>query len=98
VALESYSVLTRLPPPHRVAAGLVGEFLAATFREPALTLPSRQQTSLVELAIGEGVTGGGIYDALVAATAKHAGATLLTRDHRAVPVYEVVGAAYELLE
>jgi predicted nucleic acid-binding protein len=97
VALESYSVLTRLPPPHRVAPRLVGELLEAYFPEPAVTLPGRDQASLLKLAIEAGVTGGAIYDALVAATAKHAGATLLTRDLRAIPVYDVVGAEYELL-
>lgn len=33
-ALESYSVLTRLPPPHRVAAGLARSFLRSRFTEP----------------------------------------------------------------
>lgn len=97
VALEAYSVLTRLPPPHRFAAALVETLLAAHFSEPPLTLPGRQQTALIELAVEAGVTGGAIYDALVAATAKHAGATLLTRDRRARAIYEVVGVNFELV-
>jgi len=97
-ALETYSVLTRLPPPHRFAPGLVGELLAAQFPEPLLTLPGRQHESLIAIAVEAGVTGGAIYDALVAATAKHAGATLLTRDRRAIPVYELVGASFEFVE
>ncbi len=97
VAIESYSVLTRLPPPHRFARRLVGELLAAHFPEPLLILPGRQQASLIELAIEAKVTGGAIYDALVAATAKHAGATLLTRDRRAISVYELVGASFEFV-
>lgn len=97
VALETYSVLTRLPPPHRFPPGLVGDLIAAHFPGAPLTLPGRQQASLIALAIESGVTGGAIYDALVAATAKHAGATLLTRDSRAIPIYERIGAAFELV-
>ncbi len=97
VAIESYSVLTRLPPPHRFASRLVGELLAAHFPEPMLILPGRRQALLIELAIEANVTGGAIYDALVAATAKHAGATLLTRDKRAISVYELVGASFEFV-
>ena len=97
VALETYSVLTRLPPPHRFPPNLVGDLLAAHFPGAPLTLPGRQQASLIALAIESGVTGGAIYDALVAATAKHAGATLLTRDLRAIPIYERVGAVFELV-
>lgn len=37
-ALETYSVLTRLPPPHRAAAGLVRDFLSARFSRPLLRL------------------------------------------------------------
>jgi predicted nucleic acid-binding protein len=44
-----------------------------------------------------GITGGSLYDALVAATTRHAGATLLTRDRRAVRVYEALGARYQLV-
>ena len=97
VALETFSVLTRLPPPHRFAAGLVEALLAAHFPEPPLVLPGDQQTSLIKLAAEAGVTGGAIYDALVAATAKHSGATLLTRDLRARSIYELVGVSFEFV-
>ncbi len=98
VALESFSVLTRLPPPHRAPADLVAEFLAASFPDAPLTLPGRAQLALVGQAARAGLAGGAIYDALVGATARHAGATLLTRDRRAIPTYEAVGAAVELLD
>ena len=48
-------------------------------------------------AADTGLAGGAIYDALIAATARHAGATLLTRDRRARPVYERVGVRHELV-
>jgi len=98
VAIESYSVLTRLPPPHRAAADVVGAFLRARFSDPPLTLPGRKQASLLTHASDEGIIGGAIYDALVGATARHAGATLLTRDRRAIRVYETIGVAYKLVE
>ena len=44
-----------------------------------------------------GITGGGLYDVLIAATAKHAEATLLTRDRRATRVYEALGAAFQMV-
>lgn len=43
------------------------------------------------------VTGGATYDALVASTAKAAGATLLTRDRRVVRKYDLLQVEYELL-
>ena len=38
-----------------------------------------------------------VYDALIAATVRHAGARLLTRDRRAANTYERFGVEYELL-
>jgi hypothetical protein len=40
-ALETYSVLTRLPPPHRAPGDLVREFLLARFPEPLLRMSAR---------------------------------------------------------
>ena len=37
-ALETYSVLTRLPPPHRTSGKVVRDFLAAWFQQPLLRL------------------------------------------------------------
>lgn len=97
VVLESYSVLTRLPPPHRAPAGVVEEFLARRFPGELLLLPGNHHRTLVGTSADGGITGGAVYDALVAATAKHAGATLLTRDRRATRTYEAVGVRYRLV-
>ena len=97
VIVETYSVLTRLPPPHRVPAPIAAAFLRERFPGPPLALPGASQRDLVDFAAGAGLLGGAIYDALVAATARHASATLLTRDRRAIPVYEAVGVRFELL-
>ena len=50
-----------------------------------------------EAVADRGITGGAVYDALVAATAMNAKATLLTRDHRAARTYEAVGVRYRLI-
>jgi len=96
VLIETYSVLTRLPPPHRAASSIVVEFLERNFPAPPLALSGEGHRSLVRLAATGTLTGGSIYDALVAATAKEADALLLTRDRRAAAVYDVVGVRYEL--
>lgn len=90
-ALEVYSVLTRLPAPHRAPAGQVLAFLEAAFPEPWLVLPGLEQASLMGRLVALGITGGGTYDALIGATALSAGATLITRDRRARTVYDQIG-------
>ena len=97
VLIEAYSVLTRLPPPHRAPADLVATFLTERFPEAPLVLPPTVYADLVAAAAVEGVTGGAIYDALIAATARHAGATLLTRDQRARVVYERMKVSHDLV-
>jgi predicted nucleic acid-binding protein len=97
VLLESYSVLTRLPPPHRAPADLVVAFLAERFTKTPLALPARMHLRLVERAVAAGIAGGSIHDALIAATALHAKARLLTRDRRAVPTYERLKVDYEFI-
>lgn len=97
VLLEAYSVLTRLPPPHRADPSLVVEFLRSRFPDVPLTLPAADCRDLVAEAASAGIEGGAIYDALIAATARAARATLLTRDRRAVPVYEALGASHRFV-
>lgn len=97
VLVEAYSVLTRLPPPHRAPADLVATFLAERFPEAPLVLPARAHLDLVVASARSGLAGGAIYDALIAATVRHAGATLLTRDDRARSVYERMQVAFEMV-
>lgn len=97
VLIESYSVLTRLPAPHRSPPGLVATFLEESFPQAPLGLAPAPLRALPRAAVAAGVSGGAIYDALIAETVKHAGATLLTRDRRAVVTYERLGVRYELL-
>jgi predicted nucleic acid-binding protein len=97
VLVESYSVLTRLPAPHTAAAATVGEFLRDRFSATPLILPANGYRRLLDAVQAAGISGGAIYDALIAATAKGANAMLLTRDRRAVATYEKIGARYELI-
>ncbi|GAB7141931.1 type II toxin-antitoxin system VapC family toxin [Mycobacterium riyadhense] len=96
-ALETYSVLTRLPPPHRVEPVAVHGYLADVTSSEYLTLDARSHRDLIDLLAEHGVTGGATYDALVGLTAKAAGATLLTRDVRAVTTYERLRLEFELV-
>lgn len=95
-ALETYSVLTRLPPPHRVTGGVVRDFLAARFPPPFLRLSEDEYLSFIRELPNHGVGGGASYDALVAATAACRNAALFTCDRRAVPVYERYGVSIRL--
>ncbi len=95
---ESYSVLTRLPPPHRAAPEIIHEFLKARFRSPWLTLSPSDAEALVPALVANGITGGATYDAIVARTARAAGATLATCDVRAVRTYESLGVHYSVVE
>lgn len=96
-ALETYSVLTRLPPPHRAAAGLVRDFLAARFPRPLLRLGPAAFRAFVLGLPERQIAGGAAYDALIAATAVANGAVIVTCDRRAVPVYERYEVRVEVL-
>jgi predicted nucleic acid-binding protein len=52
---------------------------------------------LLDVAAAERIAGGALYDAVVAATAREAGATLITLDRRAVPTYQLLGVGYRLV-
>lgn len=96
-ALETYSVLTRLPPPHRAPADVVRDFIAVRFPAPLLRLSARDYKKfLLDLQQHE-IAGGAAYDALVAATAVSHSAELLTCDRRAAPVYEKYGVRSRML-
>jgi predicted nucleic acid-binding protein len=96
-AVETYSVLTRLPPPHRVVPVVVHAYLTDLTSSDYLTLDARSHRGLIDHLAEHNITGGATYDALVGLTAKAAGATLLTRDLRAVRTYERLRVEFELV-
>jgi len=65
-ALECYSVLTRLPPPHRVSGALARDFLSLRFTEPLLALDPADHLALIDRLVDGAITGGATYDGLVA--------------------------------
>lgn len=96
-ALEAYSSMTRLPEPFRAEPGIVAEYLRRTFPGQRLTMPEDQQRTLPGRLSELGIVGGQAYDALIALTARSAGARLLTLDRRATQTYERCGVEAELL-
>lgn len=95
-AFETFSVLTRLPPPARRTPAAVGRLLAANFPETR-HLSSRVAAGLISRLADQGLAGGAVYDALVAATAAEHRLALATRDRRARDVYRALGVDVELL-
>lgn len=96
-AFELVSTLTRLPEPFRTDAEPALQFLDRRGRGEWLTLDPRAAATALRSAVAAGIRGGSVYDALVAAAAHAAKATLLTLDRRAEPTYRALGVRYELL-
>jgi predicted nucleic acid-binding protein len=96
-ALETYSVLTRLPPPHRAAGEVVRDFLRARLKRPPLRLSSKAHREFLLTLPEHGIAGGAVYDALVAATAAEHGAELLSCDRRAAATYERFGIRFDMV-
>jgi hypothetical protein len=96
-ALEAFSVLTRLPAAQRMAPGLVAEFLRETFHGEPLVLSASAMGALVGDLHERGITGGAVYDGLVAMSARAHDAELLSFDRRAAETYLRCGVTFRLL-
>lgn len=97
VVVESYSVLTRLPPARRVPPPLVSAFLDHHFPAAVPRLGYPGSDAVLGSALPAGISGGAVYDLVVALTAARADATLLSLDRRATSTYETAGIRFELL-
>jgi predicted nucleic acid-binding protein len=96
--LETYSVLTRLPAPHRIAPDDASTYLEmALGKHPIASLSAAEQRTLVSTCAERGIAGGSIYDALIAATCVDAKLSLLTLDTRARQTYALIGADHTVL-
>ena len=93
---ETFSILTRLPPPARRPPDVVAQLLVQNFPDSLYLTPGRA-ASLIDALGGAGIAGGSVYDALVGATAVEHGLKLATRDHRALVSYRALGVDLELL-
>ena len=95
-AFETFSVLTRLPPPARRTPAVVAHLLAANF--PASRFLSAEGTQrLLGTLVDAGIAGGSVFDALVGAAAAEHDIVLVTRDRRATDTYRALGVTVEVL-
>jgi predicted nucleic acid-binding protein len=97
--VESYAVLTRLPPPHRLSTHDAHRLIQTSFVENGrvIALEGRAYRVLLAAMAAEGIAGGRAYDAVIAECAPRAGGDAAhlqrgrfralcgsrTRDHRA---------------
>jgi predicted nucleic acid-binding protein len=86
---EVYSVLTRLPPPHRLSREQALFFVEQIVqRVEPVALEADEYLATIRKAVADGVPGGRIYDALHVACARKAGADVIytwdLQDFRAV--------------
>lgn len=95
-AVETYAVLTRLPPPLRVDPTTACTLLRSAFGDPCWPKADVLR-DLVGALAERGVVGGAAYDAVVALAADGSDRTLLTRDRRAERTYQAMAVRYELI-
>ncbi len=95
-AFETFSVLTRLPPPARRTPATVARLLAASFPHSRFLGAKAAGSLLARLETIE-IAGGAVYDALVGAVANEHGLPLATRDRRALETYRALDVRVELL-
>ena len=95
-AFETFSVLTRLPPPARRTPSAVAHLLAVDFPHSRFLGAKAAAALLGDLHL-LGIAGGAVYDALIGATASEHGLTLATRDRRALETYRVLEVSVEVL-
>jgi predicted nucleic acid-binding protein len=95
-AFETFSVVTRLPPPLRRTPKATQALLARNFPWSRFLGATAAQQLLARLA-GAGIAGGAVYDALVGAVALEHRLRLATRDRRAIETYRALGVDLEIL-
>ncbi len=95
-ALETYSVLTRLPGDARLSLDDAATLIAERF-DSIIAFAADQAGLLIRTLSHKGIGGGAVYDALIGLTAQQAGGTLLTRDSRARATYLAIGVDHEVL-
>ena len=95
-AFETFSVLTRLPPPARRTPATVARLLTANFPHSRFLDADAAAALLAELHTA-GIAGGAVYDALVGAAAKEHDIVLATRDRRALDAYRALDVRLEVL-
>jgi len=90
VAFETTAALSRMPKVSG-SPDVVLSWLERRFPAAWLTLPARATRQSLHAAVGSGIRGGSLYDALIAATAAHHKHTLVSADQRAALAYAAIG-------
>lgn len=95
-AFETFSVLTRLPPPSRQTAMAAHRLMMFNFPGTRFLSSAAATELIAELARAD-IAGGSVYDPLVGAAAREHGLKLVTRDSRALGIYRALGVEVETL-
>lgn len=96
VLLETYSWLTGQGAGVSFRPEAARAVLEA-LRLEIVQLPAEGYLKLIDRFASRQRSGAAIYDAQIAATAKHHGLKLLSRDRRAAATYDIIGVDYELI-
>ena len=98
VAIETYSVLTRLPSRGRADATTAVTALDERLPLTYVTLDASSYAKTPGRLAAAGVSGGATYDGLIALTALEHDLELVSRDRRAARSYRALGVRFTLLE
>ena len=67
---EAYSILTRLPPPYRISPANVDRLLSENLTQfTKVSLTAEDYQTVIRKVVQLNISGGGIYDALIAQAA-----------------------------
>lgn len=92
-SIEAFSVLTRLPVVDRVSSHEARALLRSNFA--AVVWPgAKALEAFLDRCDDAGITGGAVYDALVALAVVATADTLLTLDRRAHRTYAAMGVTF----
>lgn len=97
VGIETYSVLTRLPPPHRIESSDAAEIVKARLPGAWVTLDASACDALPHRLAEARVAGGATYDGLIALIALEHGLELVSRDRRAAQTYSALEVPFRLV-
>jgi toxin FitB len=97
VASETYSVLTRLPPPLRLDTVTAASMVRARLPATLATLDADGHKTALEALAQARVGGGATYDGLIGLTARQLDLELVSNDLRAVRAYRALGVRFRVL-
>ena len=97
VAIETFSVLTRMPPPNRAEPSTAVTALRERLPSAYVTLDAGSYQQAPSRLAAAGIAGGSTYDGLIALTALEHELELVSRDRRAARAYRALGVRFTLL-